>query len=880
MTDLPKAYDPKGVEDRLYRFWTEQGYFTPKVDHQKQPFVIIMPPTNVTGELHLGHALTAIVEDILIRWHRMRGEPTLWLPGSDHAGIATQVVVERQLAKEGISRHDLGRERFVERVWQWVEKYGRTISQQHQRLGASCDWSRGRFTLDPGPSRAVRTTFINLYHKGLIYRGERIINWCPRCMTALSDLEVEHQDTQGHLWYIHYPLASGQGRITVATTRPETLMGDTGVAVSPADSRYRHLLGQEVVLPVVGRRIPIIADEAIDPAFGTGALKVTPAHDPTDFEIGQRHGLEAINIFNADGTLNENAGPYAGQDRYQAREGVVRQLEAEGLLERVEPHAHAIGHCQRCHTPVEPWSSRQWFVKMDSIARRAIAAVQQGEIVIVPERFTRVYFNWLENIRDWCISRQLWWGHRIPVWYCRDCDHITVAVEDPDRCAGCGSSDIYQDPDVLDTWFSSALWPHSTLGWPEDTEDLGYFYPTAVMETGYDILFFWVARMIMMGLENVGQIPFRQVYLHGMVRDEYGEKMSKVRGNVLNPLELIDQYGCDALRFALSTGTTPGNDTRLSHQKLEAGRNFANKLWNAGRLVLSSLDRKPPTPSPIHGGTIAVEDRWLLSRLARTVAEAAGLMEQFQLGEAERTIHDFFWGEFCDWYLELAKLRLRRGDASPLPVMVEGLDTSLRLLHPFMPFVTEEIWQHLRPHLSDEVPDSLMIAAYPTSSPEAVDPGAETEMDMVMELVRAIRRVRTELRLAPEIWIETEVHAGAGAPTLSGHQETVEVLARAKPLTVVNTPLNSRPAHGVVLVLSGAEVVLPLEGVDLVGERRRLESEMKEAQGETARLRALLSKDSFRSRAPQEVVEREEQRLSAQQERQERLTRTLSLLGA
>ncbi|MEE9202129.1 MAG: valine--tRNA ligase, partial [Dehalococcoidia bacterium] len=726
-----------------------------------------------------------------------------------------------------------------------------------------------------GPSRAVRTTFVNLYQKGLIYRGERITNWCPRCMTALSDLEVEHQDTQGHLWYIHYPLASGQGHITVATTRPETLMGDTGVAVSPEDSRYRHLLGQEAVLPVVGRRIPIVADELIDPAFGTGALKVTPAHDPTDFEIGQRHGLELINIFNADGTLNENAGPYAGQDRYQARDGVVRQLEAEGLLEKVEPHAHAVGHCQRCRTPVEPWASRQWFVSMDSLARRAIEAVRQGQIAFVPERFTRVYFNWLENIRDWCISRQLWWGHRIPVWYCRGCDHLTVVVEDPERCAGCGSTDIYQDPDVLDTWFSSGLWPHSTLGWPQDAEDLGYFYPGTVMETGYDILFFWVARMIMMGLENTGQVPFRQVYLHGMVRDEYGEKMSKVRGNVLNPLELIDQYGCDALRFALSTGTTPGNDTRLSHQKLEAGRNFANKLWNAGRLVLSSLDQKhPDTPT----GAPAVEERWLLSRLSRTVAEVERLMDEFQLGEAERTIHDFFWGEFCDWYLELAKLRLRRGDTSPLPVMVEGLDTSLRLLHPFMPFVTEEIWQHLRPHLS-EPPESLMIAQYPTPRPEAVDPGAEAEMGLVTELVRAIRQVRTELRLRPDQWTEVEVHAGANAPALSGHSEAIEALARVRPLTVVNTPLNSRPAHGVVLVLGGAEVVLPLEGVDLAAERQRLEGEMKEAQGEIARLQALMSKDSFRSRAPQEVVEREEQRLSGQQEKQERLTRTLGLLG-
>jgi valyl-tRNA synthetase len=882
MTDLPKAYDPKTVEDRLYQFWMEGGYFTPQVDPGKQPFVIIMPPPNVTGELHLGHALTATVEDTLVRWHRMKGEAALWLPGSDHAGIATQVVVEGQLAKEGLSRHDLGREKFVERVWQWVETYGRAISQQHRKLGASCDWSRERFTLDPGPSRAVRTTFINLYRKGLIYRGERIINWCPRCMTALSDLEVEHQEAQGHLWYIHYPLASGQGHITVATTRSETMMGDTAVAVSPRDSRYRHLLGQEVVLPVVNRRIPIIADDAIDPAFGTGALKVTPAHDPTDFEIGQRHGLAIVNIFNPDGTLNDNAGPYAGKDRYQAREGVVRQLEAEGLLERTEDHAHSVGHCQRCRTAVEPWASQQWFVQMDSIARRAIEAVQQDRISIVPERFTRVYYNWLENIRDWCISRQLWWGHRIPVWYCRGCGHLTVAVDDPEKCEECGSTDIYQDPDVLDTWFSSGLWPHSTLGWPEDTDDLRYFYPTAVIETGYDILFFWVARMIMMGLENTGQVPFRHVYLHGLVRDEQGDKMSKIRGNVLNPLELIDRYGCDALRFALSTGTTPGNDTRLSDQKLEAGRNFANKLWNAGRLVLSSLGTKPPSTGTRDialedASSELSEDRWLRSRLAHTVAEVDRLMSEFQLGEAERTVHDFFWGEFCDWYLEMAKLRLRQGDSSPFPAMVEALDTSLRLLHPFMPFVTEELWQHLRPYLTGP-PDSIMIAPYPTAHPQAIDPGAEAEMGLMMEVVRAIRQVRTELRLGADRWVEAEVHAGGNAASLSAHREAMESFSRARPLTVLDTPLRERPAHGVVLVLSGVEVVLPLEGVDLAAERKRLEDEMAEAGREISRLEGLLGRASFRSKAPIQVVEREQLRLSSQQERLERLTRTLSLL--
>ena len=587
---MPPAYEPGKVEGKWYQFWVERGYFTPKVDPAKKPFVITMPPTNITGELHLGHALTATLEDIMSRWHRMRGEPTLWLPGVDHAGIATQVVVERALAKEGLTRQQVGREKFLERVWQWANTYRNAIINEHKRLGASLDWTRLRFTMDEGPSRAVRTTFVRLFDKGLIYKGLRIISWCPRCATALSDLEVEHQDVQGHLYYIRYPFARGKGYVTVATTRPETLLGDTAVAVNPEDKRYKKAIGRKVVVPAVKRTIPIIADEAVDPAFGTGAVKITPAHDPVDFEVAQRHDLPQINIMNPDATLNENAGPYRGMERFAARKKLLEDLEKDGLLEKIEPYMHSVAHCQRCRTMIEPIASQQWFVKMAPLAGPAIEAVKSGEIKIIPERLVKVYLNWMENIRDWCISRQLWWGHQIPVWYCRDCGEVFASVDTPKACRKCGSAKIEQDPDVLDTWFSSALWPFSTLGWPDDTADLRYFYPTSVLETGYDILTFWVSRMIVMGLEDTGKVPFRTVYLHGLIRDEKGEKMSKTRGNVLDPVPLLDQYGTDAVRFALLMGTSAGNDSKLATSKLEAGRNFANKLWNAARFVIRSVE--------------------------------------------------------------------------------------------------------------------------------------------------------------------------------------------------------------------------------------------------------------------------------------------------
>ena len=648
----------------MYKFWMDGGYFTPEIDHSKEPFVIIMPPPNVTGELHMGHALTDTLEDIMARWHRMCGEPTLWLPGTDHAGIATQVVVERALQdQDEVSRHQLGREQFEERVWEWVRKYGGIITEQIKRLGASCDWTRERFTLDPGPSRAVLTTFVNLYKKGLIYRGERIINWCTRCMTALSDLEVKHGDSEGELYHIRYRLQDSNRHLTVATTRPETLLGDTAVAVNPNDERYRDIIGKNVLLPVLGRLIPVIADEAVEMEFGTGALKVTPGHDATDFEVGQRHDLPIVNVMNLDGSLNQEAGPYAGQDRFAVRKGILQQLEQEDLLERTEPYTVALGRCDRCDTTVEPIVSMQWFVYIKPLAKPAIEAVEDGRIRIIPERFTKVYMNWMENIRDWTISRQLWWGHRIPVWYCEECERKTVVVEAPTQCEHCGSPKIWQDPDVLDTWFSSALWPHSTLGWPDDTDDLRYFYPTSVMETGYDILFFWVARMIMMGLENTGEIPFNRVYLHWLVRDPEGVKMSKSRGNVLDPLQLIDTYGADALRFALTTGTSPGNDTRPTADKLEAARNFSNKLWNISRFVVGLLEDADDlsgwsrVPTPRHR-----EDRWILSRHNRVTEQVGKLMKEFQFGEAERELYDFTWSEFADWYIEMTKVRLRHGD--------------------------------------------------------------------------------------------------------------------------------------------------------------------------------------------------------------------------
>ena len=935
---MPKTYDPKSTEQRLYQWWESRGYFRPETqfklglaDPKDKPFVISMPPSNITGELHLGHAMTMSIEDVMIRYHRMRGEPTLWLPGNDHASIGTHNVIERALAQRTcddllaqigyplpeddrpLTRWDLGREWFLKLGWAWKERYGNAINQQIRRLGGSCDWQRERFTMDEGLSRAVRECFVRLYEKGLIYRGAYLVNWCPRCTSAISDLEVVHWEEKTHLWYVRYPLVNedwagpeaewGSGQwaqgatewIEVATTRPETILGDTAVAVNPSDERYKELVGRVAVLPAIGRRIPIIADEAVDPSFGTGAVKVTPAHDPDDYEIGQRHGLEQVDVMTDRATMNEKAGPYRGQDRYRCRESIVADLQREGLLVRIEDYTHSVGHCQRCDTVVEPRISTQWFVKIKPLAEPAIEAVRKGHIKFIPERFSKVYFNWMENIRDWCISRQLYWGHRIPVWYCDDCGELTVAREDPTECKACGSKNIHQDPDILDTWFSSALWPFSTLGWPEDTEDLRYFYPTTVMETGYDIIFFWVARMIMMGLECVGNVPFRYVYLHGMVRDEQGRKMSRSWGNVIDPMEVIEKYGSDALRFTLMTSSTPGNDTRLSLQKVEAARNFANKVWNAARFVLSAL--APQRPGVMEENwaetlgrqdALTLPDRWILSRHHRLVASVNRLMESYQFGEAGRQIQDFLWGEFCDWYIEISKLRLygedERAKETARCVLVYVLERTLRLLHPFMPFVTEEIWQHLtngKWRMADgQIIDTIMFAPWPQPEGER-DMEAEVDMGVVMELVRAIRNARAEYGVEPGRRIGAIIAGGERTDLLLDQQEVLVSLARLDPerLSIAPGPVE-KPQQALALVIGDVECYLPLAGmVDLEAERKRLARELKEVTDLIRRSERLLANKDFVTKAPAHVVEREREKLAQNRAREARLQARLTSLG-
>ncbi|MDA0769882.1 MAG: valine--tRNA ligase, partial [Chloroflexi bacterium] len=850
------------------------------------PFTVIMPPPNVTGELHMGHALTTALEDLMVRWHRMQGEPTLFLPGSDHAGIATQVVVERTLAADGMTRHDLGREKFVERVWQWVDQYGNRIYEQLRRLGASCDWSRTAFTLNEGPSKAVRTTFVNLYKKGLIYRGERITNWCPRCRTALSDLEVKYQEENASLYHIRYELEDGSDSLVVATTRPETLLGDTAVAVNPEDDRYKKYIGKNVILPVLKRAIPVVGDEAVELEFGTGALKVTPGHDAADFEIGQRHSLPIINLMELDGTLNADAGPYRGQTMAEARKNIIEELERDGLLVEVEPYHHSVGHCDRSDDVVEPIVTLQWYVSMAPLAKPARDAVANGDTQIIPERFSRVYFNWMDNIRDWCISRQLWWGHRIPVWYCEGCNEIVVEHEDPESCPKCDSKNLRRDEDVLDTWFSSGLWTHSTLGWPDKSEDLDYFYPTSVLETGYDILFFWVARMMMMGIENMEKPPFHTVYLHGLVLDPSGIKMSKTKGNVLDPLDLIDMYGADALRFALTIGTSPGNNQRLNEQKLEASRNFANKLWNASRFVMSYLEREKVAddwhqpPTPVHR-----QDRWILSRLNRLAADVQRQMEDYNFGEAQRTVHDFMWHEYADWYIEMAKIRMRSDPdgPSPMPYLAYVLEKILRLLHPFMPFVTEEIWQTLLEFLppAPGTPSALIVADYPKSDQALVDPEAEAEVDSVIEMIRAIRNMRAEFRIQPNQSVEAIVETPEIADVARAEADAIKMLAKVDPLTFdTNGGSDNSSNDRVSLVLKSGTVTIPLGGlVDLEKERQRLRDEIEEIQTNHARLSGRLQDESFTSKAPEEVVDRERLRLEGIEERRSRVEEILSRLG-
>ncbi len=872
--ELAKNYDPSSIEGSWYDRWFDKGYFTPEIDRDQEPFVIIMPPPNVTGELHMGHALFVAVEDILSRWHRMQGTPTLWLPGADHAGIAGQWVVERELAAKGLSRHDLGREQFVDQVWEWMDRYRSRILSQLRTLGASCDWTRFHFTMDPQPSRAVRTAFKRLYDKGLIYRGERLINWCPRCMTALSELEVNHEEIPSSIWTLRYPVLDSDEFIEVATTRPETMLGDTAVAVHPDDQRYRHLIGRSATLPLMGRELPIIADDAVDPEFGTGAVKVTPAHDPNDFEIGQRHHLPAINIMNLDGTMNENAGPFNGQTMQDARRNIVARLDEEGFLVEVKDHIHAVGRCQRCDTVVEPIISKQWFVEMQPLADPAIAVAKDGTVRFVPDRFKGTYLHWMENIHDWCISRQLWWGHRIPVWYC-DCGEIVVTDQEKvETCPHCGGTNLTQDPDVLDTWFSSGLWPFSTLGWPDDTENLRYFYPGSVMETGYDILFFWVARMIFFGIEFMGEVPYHTVYLHGTVRDEQGQRMSKTKGNVIDPTELTKEFGSDALRFTLITAGAPGADMKLSTQRVESNRNFGTKIWNATRYVLRSIETADITqdsngaPTAPIATNMTLADRWIMSRLEQLTADIQDLMINYQLGEAGRRIYEFLWSEYCDWYIESTKVVLNADDTdakqAAQQTLVYVLERSLRLLHPFMPFVTEELWQHL-PHSGD----SIMVAPWPVADQTRIDERAVTEYAFMIEAVRSVRNARAESGVEASFWISAMIYPGSHSDTFRSLEDVFSFLARVgkERLEYRGEPLEAAKAV-VTLVIDDAVIYLPLAGmVDLDAERGRLAKEIEQVDEEIARIGQLLGNDQFISRAPADVVNKQRDRLSSSQDR-------------
>ena len=877
--ELPKTYDFKNIETSMYQWWWDQGYFKPindpkSVDHDPdhKPYVISIPPPNVTGELHLGHAMFVSMEDLMIRYHRMKGIPTLWVPGTDHAGIATQMLVERSLNKEGIRREDLGREKFLEKVWEWKDKYHDRIVAQIRRLGASCDWDRERFTLDEGLSKAVREAFVRLYEEGLMYRGSRIVNWSPKLQTAVSDLEVEYRSEPGTLYYFRYMLADGSGYLPVSTTRPETIPGDTAVAVHPEDPRYQSYIGKTVRVPIIGREIPVIADEYVDREFGTGALKITPAHDPHDYAIGKTHHLAEINIMTKDAHMNEQAGKYAGMDRFECRKAIWADMKEAGLVIKEEPYQMSIPHSQRSGEVIEPMISMQWFVKMESLAKPALEAVRSGEIKIIPDHFTKVYYNWLENIQDWCISRQLWWGHRIPVWYCKDCGEMMVSRTDVHECSKCGSTNIEQDPDVLDTWFSSGLWPFSTLGWPEETPDYKYFYPTSMLETGYDILFFWVARMIMDGIHFTGKVPFTEIYLHGLVRDEHGDKMSKTKGNVVDPLIVMDELGTDALRFTLLVGSTPGNDTNLSVKKVEANRNFANKLWNAGRFVLGALDKAPAEADGEVQPTIA--DRWIWSRMQQVIADVERLFSTHQYGEAGRQIFDFFWGDYADWYIEIAKIQLAEGGNTAFHtarMLIRILDTCLRLLHPFTPFVTEALWGHVKEAAIDKgeafAPangweDALIIAKWPEAE-DFNDAEAVAHMEKTRELIRTIRNLRTERKVAPGKRIEAVISAGENAETFREMKRILTALAALdeESLQIVESVAEA-PADMIATAVSGVEVYLKLhDQIDTEAEKARLNAELSEIKGQVDRLEKLLA-SPFAQKAPATVVEKERGRLA------------------
>ena len=854
--ELPKVYDPQAVESSIYQMWMDGKCFHSEPNKDKKPFTIVMPPPNVTGQLHMGHALDCTLQDILIRYKRMQGYNALWVPGCDHAGIATQIKVEEDLrVNEGKTRYDLGRQKFLERVWQWKEKYGDRIVSQQKKMGVSCDWDRARFTMDEGCSKAVREVFVSLYEKDLIYKGSRIINWCPHCVTALSDAEVEYTEKPGHLWHMRYPIKGTDRYLVVATTRPETMMGDTGVAVNPNDERYRDLVGKTCILPIMNREIPIVADEYVDMTFGTGCVKMTPAHDPNDFEVGLRHNLETIRVIDDNGKINENGGPYNGMDRYECRKKVVEDLQAAGLIEKIEDYTHNVGTCYRCHNDVEPLISAQWFVKMEPLAREALRVVNDGEVKFVPDRFAKIYTNWMENVHDWCISRQLWWGHQIPAWTCQDCGHITVDREDPTCCAKCGSKNIVREEDVLDTWFSSALWPFSTLGWPEKTPELEYYYPTSVLVTGYDIIFFWVARMIFSGCEHMKKPPFDTVLIHGLVRDDKGRKMSKSLGNGIDPLEMADKYGADALRFNLITGNSPGNDMRFYVEKCEAMRNFANKIWNASRFLMMNLDIDTCALPPLE--ELEMEDKWVLSRLNHLIRDVTANLDSYELGVASANVYDFIWDTYCDWYIELTKTRLTGEDeksrVNAQKVLCYVWEQVLALLHPFMPFITEEIWQAL-PHEGD----FLMTSRWPEYRGAFEFAAEEQAMEAVMAAINAVRSRRSEMNVPPSrkaamiLVSETPELYRQGA-------HFIKRLASVSELTVTETAPQSTDGM-VSLVTASAAIYLPLADlVDIEKELERMAKEKEKAEQGLARIEAKLSNESFVSKAPANVVEGQRQ---------------------
>ena len=873
MSELPKTYDPKAVEDKLYSFWNDSGFFHAEVNPKKKPYTIVIPPPNVTGQLHMGHAFDETLQDVLIRTKRMQGYEALWMPGTDHAGIATQIKVEENLRKEeGKTRYDLGREEFLKRVWDWKHKFGNRIISQLKKLGSSCDWERERFTMDEGCSKAVREVFVNLYNKGLIYKGHRIINWCPHCATALSDAEVEYETQPGKLWHIRYPLADGSGDLVVATTRPETFMGDTGVAVNPNDERYKHLIGKTCILPIMNREIPIFGDEYVDMEFGTGCVKVTPCHDPNDFEMGQRHDLEQILVFNEDATVNANGGKYEGMDRYECRKAVVKDLEEGGCLVKIEDHEHNVGTCYRCGTTVEPMTSAQWFVKMAPLAKPAMDVVNEGKTKFVPDRFSKTYLRWMENVHDWCISRQLWWGHRIPAFYCDDCGEMTVSKTDVHTCPKCGGTHIRQEEDVLDTWFSSALWPFSTLGWPDKTPELDYFYPTSTLVTGYDIIFFWVARMIFSGVEHMGETPFKTVYIHGLVRDAQGRKMSKSLGNGIDPLEVIDQYGADALRFTLATGNSPGNDMRFSDERVQASRNFCNKIWNASRFIQMNLtiDKDKAVQLP---ADLALEDKWIVSKFNTLVADVTRNIDQYELGLAASKLNDFIWENFCDWYIEIAKTRLQTGDENVQKVLCYVLSGAMQLLHPFMPFITETIWQAL-PH---EGP-SVMVSSWPEYDEKLNFSVEEAQMESLMDAVRAIRNRRAEMNVPPskkaKVLILTEKK-----DTFSAGAGFFPKLAYASEIELIDA-VPADAAKMASVVTGDAQIYMPMgDLIDFEAERARLGKEKSKVEADIDFVMKKLNNPKFVDKAPEKVVAAEREKADKLREHLAKLEESIAALG-